>query len=184
MKPGGYCFTPSTRKKPSPATEPSGSSSSSKSSPTFASSYPSAAEASFRGIAAVVKALRPGCRVIGVQPTANPSMALSVEQGRRVTVTPGPTLADALTVATPGERTLEIVERCVDQVLLVEEEEIIEGVRTLAAEQKLVVEPGGAVGAAALLSNKIDSGNLDVVLILSGGNILPSKLAELLSGDR
>ena len=130
------------------------------------------------GIAAVVKTLRPGCRVIGVQPTANPSMAFSVEQGRRVTVTPDATLADALTVATPGERTFEIVQQCVDQVLLVEEEEIIEGVRILAEEQKLVVEPGGAVGAAALLSNKIDSGNLDVVLILSGGNILPSKLAE------
>ena len=136
------------------------------------------------GIAAVVKTLRPGCRVIGVQPAANPSMALSVEQGRRVTVSPGPTLADALTVATPGKRTFEIVRRCVDQVLLVEEEEIIEGVRTLAEQQKLVVEPGGAVGAAALLSNTIYAGNLDVVLILSGGNILPSKLAELLSGDR
>ena len=136
------------------------------------------------GIAAVVKTLRPGCRVIGVQPAANPSMALSVEKGKRVTVTPGPTLADALTVATPGERTFEIVRRRVDQVVLVEEAKIIEGVRTLAEEQKLVVEPGGAVGAAALLSDKIDSGNLDVVLILSGGNILPSKLAELLSGDR
>ena len=136
------------------------------------------------GIAAVVKTLRPGCRVIGVQPAANPSMVLSVEEGKRVTVTPGPTLADALTVATPGERTFEIVRRCVDQVVLVEEAEIIEGVRTLAEEQKLVVEPGGAVGAAALLSDKIDRGNLDVVLILSGGNILPSKLAELLRGDR
>ena len=136
------------------------------------------------GIAAVVKTLRPGCRVIGVQPAANPSMALSVEEGKRVTVTPGPTLADALTVATPGERTFEIVRRCVDQVVLVEEAEIIEGVRTLAEEQKLVVEPGGAVGAVALLSDKIDRGNLDVVLILSGGNILPSKLAELLRGDR
>ena len=93
-------------------------------------------------------------------------------------------MADALTVATPGERTFEIVRRCVHRVVLVEEAEIIAGVRTLAEEQKLVVEPGGAVGAAALLSGKIDSGNLDVVLILSGGNILPSKLAELLSGDR
>ena len=136
------------------------------------------------GIAAVVKTLRPGCRVIGVQPTANPSMALSVEQGKRATVTPGPTFADALTVATPGERTFEIVQECVDRMLLVEEEEIIAGVRALAEQQKLVVEPGGAVGAAALLSDKIHAGNQDVVLILSGGNILPSKLAELLSGDR
>ena len=135
------------------------------------------------GIAAVVKTLRPGCRVIGVQPTANPSMSLSVEQGRRATVTPGATLADALTVATPGERTFEIVQQAVEQMLLVEEEEIVEGVRTLAEQQKLVVEPGAAVGAAALLSGKIDTGNLDVVLILSGGNILPSKLAELLTGD-
>lgn len=135
------------------------------------------------GIATVVKALRPGCRVVGVQPTANPSMSVSLRRGKPVTVTPGPTLADALTATKPGTRTFEIVRKSVDQLVLVEEQEIINGVRFLAREQKLIVEPGGAVAAAALLSNKIDTGNMDVVLVVSGGNILQSEFVELLNGD-
>ena len=135
------------------------------------------------GIASAVKAERAGCRVIGVQPLANGSMKKSIEQGGRVTVTPAPSMADALVVATPGERTFAIVQKLVEDVVLVEEEEIASAVRTLAVEQKLVVEPGGAVGVAALLSGKIQTQNRDVVCILSGGNIQPAKLAELLATD-
>ena len=133
------------------------------------------------GIASAVKAERAGCRVIGVQPLANGSMKKSIEQGGRVTVTPAPSMADALVVATPGERTFAIVQKLVEDVVLVEEEEIASAVRTLAVEQKLVVEPGGAVSVAALLSGKIQTQNRDVVCILSGGNIQPAKLAELLA---
>ena len=133
------------------------------------------------GIASAVKGERPGCIVIGVQPAANGSMKKSIEQGARVTVTPAPSMADALVVATPGERTFAIVQELVDDVVLVEEEEIANAVRTLAIEQKLVVEPGGAVGVAALLAGKIQTAGRDVVCVLSGGNILPSKLAELIA---
>lgn len=133
------------------------------------------------GIASALKAQRAGCRVIGVQPVANGSMKKSIEQGGRVTVTPAPSMADALVVATPGERTFAIVRKLVEDVVLVKEEEIASAVRTLAVEQKLVVEPGGAVGVAALLSGKIPAAGRDVVCILSGGNIHPAKLAELLA---
>ncbi len=132
------------------------------------------------GIASAVKAERPGCRVIGIQPSANGSMKKSIEQGSRVTVTPSPSMADALVVATPGERTFAIVQKLVEDVVLVEEEEITTAVRTLAVEQKLVIEPGGAVGVAALLAGKVQPAGRDLVCILSGGNIQPSKLAELL----
>ena len=78
-------------------------------------------------------------------------------------------------------RTFAIVQELVDDIVLVEEEEIAKAVRTLAVEQKLVVEPGGAVGVAALLAGKIQTADRDVVCVLSGGNILPSKLAELIA---
>ena len=136
------------------------------------------------GIASAIKVERPGCTVIGVQPSANGSMKESMEQGSRVTVTPGPSMADALVVATPGERTFAIVQKLVADVVLVEEAEIAIAVRTLAVEQKLIAEPGGAVGVAALLAGRVQPTGRDVVCILSGGNIQPGKLAELLAAEQ
>ncbi len=132
------------------------------------------------GVASAVKSLRPDCRVVGVQPAANPSMAQSRRQGRPVEVTPQPSLADALVVTKPGARTFPIVKELVDDVVLVEEEDLAAAVRLLANEQKLIVEPGGAASVAALLAGKVETGGLDVVCLLSGGNILPERLAELL----
>lgn len=133
------------------------------------------------GIATAIKHKRPGCRVIGVQPAANGSMRKSLDAGERVTVTPGPTLADALLIAQPGERTFEVVRRLVDEVVAVDEDEIRAAVKLLAEEQKLVVEGGGAVGVAALRGGKVAAGGLPVVCILSGGNILPNDLAAILA---
>ncbi len=133
------------------------------------------------GIATALKTLRPHCRVIGVQPAANPSMQASFRAGKPVSVTPAPSLADALVVAKPGDRTFALAQQFVDDVVTIEEDEIVTAVKTLAVEQKLVVEGGGAAGVAALLAGKIDTRGLDVVCVLSGGNILPAKLAELLA---
>ena len=135
------------------------------------------------GISTALKEKRPGCRVIGVQPAANGSMARSLEAKERVTVTPGPTLADALLIAQPGKLTFDVVQRLVDDVVLVDEDQIRGAVKLLAEEQKLVVEGGGAVGVAALLNGKIADNGLPVVCVLSGGNILPSKLGEILGGS-
>ena len=135
------------------------------------------------GIATAIKEKRPGCRVVGAQPSANGSMARSLVEGKPVAVTPGPTLADALMIAQPGKRTFEIVRRLVDDVVAVEESEIRGAVKLLAEQQKLVVEGGGAVGAAALLNGKVKTAGLPVVCVLSGGNIQPSKLAEILAAS-
>jgi len=136
------------------------------------------------GIATALKARRPGCRVIGVQPAANGSMALSLQRGERVTVSPRPSLADALVVASPGERTFAISRDLLDAVVLVEESELAESVRFLASEQKIVAEPGGAAGVAALLAGKLDTRGLPIVCVISGGNLLPATLAEILNGVR
>jgi threonine dehydratase len=132
------------------------------------------------GIASAVKAFRPSCRVIGVQPSANPSMAESKRQGSRVSVPPRGSMADALSVLTPGKLTFDIVNELVDEVVLVEEDEFAAAVRLLAEQQKLVVEPGGAAGVAAWMAGKVDNRGLDVVCIISGGNVVPAKFAQLL----
>lgn len=131
------------------------------------------------GVATAVKLGRPGCWVVGVQPAANGSLARSVEAGRPVSVGPVQTIADALVASKPGERTLGIIRERVDQVVLVSEEEIAAAVRDLAQKQKLVVEPGGAVGVAALLAGKV-KGTGEVVCVASGGNVMPATLARLL----
>ncbi|MCB1018931.1 MAG: pyridoxal-phosphate dependent enzyme, partial [Acidobacteria bacterium] len=132
------------------------------------------------GIATAVKALRPNCRVIGVQAEVNPSMQRSLAAGERVEIEPGASLADALVIAKPGELTFAIASELVDEVVLASEAELAAAVRLLATEEKLVVEPGGAAGVAALMAGKVDTAGLPPVVVLSGGNILPSKLAELL----
>ncbi len=132
------------------------------------------------GIASAVKAFRPSCRIVGVQPSANPSMAESKKVGSRVSVAPKGSMADALSVLTPGKLTFDIVHELVDEVVLVEEDEFAAAVRLLAEEQKLVVEPGGAAGVAALMAGKVDNRGMDVVCVVSGGNIVPAKFAQLL----
>ncbi|MBI1358357.1 MAG: pyridoxal-phosphate dependent enzyme [Acidobacteria bacterium] len=133
------------------------------------------------GIATAVKELRPGCRVIGVQAAASPAWRVALDAGEIVTTSPNPSLADALQVAAPGDLTFPIVQRWVDDVVLVSEDEIEAAVRWLAVEEKLVVEGGGAVGVAAALAGRIDRQGLDLVFVLSGGNILPSALARILT---
>jgi threonine dehydratase len=125
------------------------------------------------GIATAVKLSRPGCAVVGVQPEANGSMRRSLEAGQRVNVGPVRTVADALVASTPGERTFEIARERVDGVLLVSEEEILEAARFLAGRQKIIAEPGGAVGVAALLAGKVPASGTDVVCVISGGNVPP-----------
>lgn len=133
------------------------------------------------GIATAVKEKRPKCRVIGVQAEANPSFRASLDARKRLTTNPSPSLADALLVATPGENTFPIVQRLVDEIVLVTEDEIAAAVRRLAIGDKLAVEGGGAVGVAAALAGKLERGGLDVVFVLSGGNIEPSLLARIIA---
>lgn len=133
------------------------------------------------GVAVAIKNQRPTCRVIGVQSKANGSMARSLSQGAPVNVGAVKSIADALVASEPGKNTFELVRKYVDDVVLVDEDEIKRAVRDLAFEQKLVVEPGGAVGVAALMAQgRIQSEGLPRVVILSGGNVQPEALNVLL----
>ena len=133
------------------------------------------------GVSAVIKQRRPDCRVIGVQPAANGSLSRSFQAGSRLASGSFTTIADALSASVPGENTFSLIKRFVDDVVNVTEDEIRTAVRALALEQKLVVEPGGAVGVAALMAGKLAPWDGETICILSGGNIEPAKLAELIA---
>jgi threonine dehydratase len=132
------------------------------------------------GVAATLKQLRPETRVIGAQPAAGGAMARSLEAGKPVDVGGFDTIADALVASRPGDHTFELARQYVDGIVLASEDEIRAGVRFLFEEQKLLAEPGGAIAAAAVLAGKIP-GTGDVVCIVSGGNVEPRILQEILS---
>ena len=134
------------------------------------------------GTALAVKAARPHCRIYGVQALANPAMKRSLEAGKPVRTVPSPSLADALTVPQPGANTFAVIRRLVEDVLLISEDGLESAIRTLAVEQKLVAEAGGAASVAAALEHAGDDGSDPIVCVISGGNISPSELRRILAG--
>lgn len=131
------------------------------------------------GTALAAKAARPGCRIYGAQAKRNPATKLSLEAGRAVRGKPAKSLADALTVLKPGARTFPIIQRHVEDVLLVSEQGLAAEVRWLVTHQKLIAEPGGAASVAAARLAPRDSGR-PVVCVISGGNVAPELLRRLL----
>ncbi len=145
------------------------------------------------GIAVAVKALLPGTRVIGVEPEFAADARDSLRSGARVAWEAADTVrtaADSLRVEQVGELTFPHIKALVDDIVTVSERELLEAVRRLAREGRLVAEPGGAVAvAAALFRDPAELGLIPgataapVVAVLSGGNIDPTLLAELLGGS-
>src|SRR5271155_762664 len=123
--------------------------------------------------------LRPQIRVFGVEPSLANDTYLSFEAGKRVKIDTPPTIADGLRSTSPGEMTFPILQKHLEQMLLVSEEEIRATVRFLMMRLKIVVEPSGAVSAAAVLFKKLPSGIRRVGVVLSGGNVDYEQLANL-----
>ncbi len=122
------------------------------------------------GVALVVKSLRPRARVIGVQTRAMPGIVASREAGQPQTAPAARTIADGVAVAGPSALTLSLIERYVDDVVTVSEEEIARAVVFLIERARMVVEGAGALGVAALLSGAARAAG-NTVAVLSGGNI-------------
>jgi threonine ammonia-lyase medium form len=135
------------------------------------------------GCATSVKGLRPGVRVVGVEPEAGDDTARSLAAGERVRIDPPRTIADGLQASEPGELTFEVNRRRVDEVVTVSDEEIVAAMAFLFDRLKLVAEPSGAVGVAALLTGKIDAAGREVGVIVSGGNVGAARFAELIAGS-
>ncbi len=133
------------------------------------------------GVAVAAKALNPNVKIIGVQTANIPSMHESMKAGKVTTAFKATSVADGISVKTVGELTFSIVKDLVDEVVLVEEEEISEGLLFLMENQKVVAEGSGAVTTAALLSGKYKpKANENVVCIISGGNIDVNTLNKII----
>ena len=128
------------------------------------------------GTALAAKAVKSDLRVVGVQASGASAVVASFQAGRRE-ARPAETVADGIRVGEPGEKTFRVIRQAVDAMVAVEEEEIYRAVVYLLEKCKLVVEPAGAVGVAALLSRRVDfPPGTPVVVIVSGGNIDPNLL--------
>ncbi len=134
------------------------------------------------GVATAIKAHYPRTRVIGVEPEGAAKMLPSLQQGTPVTLEATHTIADGLAAPFAGAHTLEHVQRFVDEVVLVSDAEITEAMLLIMERCKLMVEPSGAAGFAALLFNRITvAPGSTVVCILSGGNVDRQRLKTILS---
>lgn len=123
------------------------------------------------GCATAATALLHRVRVIGVEPEAADDTRRSLEAGRRVQIPAAATLCDGLMATTPGELTFSVNQRLLDSVVTVTEDEVLAATLFLWERTKLVVEPSGAVGVAALLAGRIDIAGQRVGCVLSGGNV-------------
>jgi threonine dehydratase len=131
------------------------------------------------GIATAVKELRPSARVIGIQPAGSHAVHTSFARGEVTRIEQVNTICDALIAAVPGNLPFGHIQRYVDEMALVTDDEVKTAIRWLVERSKLVVEAGGAVCVAALLAGKVRPRGKTVVL-LSGGNIMPETLAQYL----
>lgn len=134
------------------------------------------------GSATVTKALHPDMRVIGVEPEAGDDTRRSLEAGRRIQIPVPRTIADGLQVSMPGELTFQVNRHIVDAVVTVSDQEIVRAMVFLFERMKVVIEPSGAVGVAALLCGAVDASGLRAGVILSGGNVSALRFGELTAG--
>jgi threonine dehydratase len=134
------------------------------------------------GSAIAAKGLLPGVRVVGVEPAAGDDTKRSLAAGERVSIPVPRTIADAMAADTPGELTFSINRRLVDEIVLVTDDELRDAMRFAFDRLKLVVEPTGGSGLAALLAGRLPSPPPRVGVILSGGNVDVTRFVELLSG--
>jgi threonine dehydratase len=132
------------------------------------------------GIACAVKETNPAIQVFGVQPARLPSMKLAVAEGKPVTLNAAKTIADGIAVRRAGERTLPLVQKYVDDIVIVEEEEIANAILLLLEREKTLAEGAGAAAIAAVLNRKLPLAGKKVAVLVCGGNIDVTLLARII----
>jgi threonine dehydratase len=136
------------------------------------------------GVALAVKAVRPACRVVGVQPQGAQAVRRALDTGKPVRIDPPSTVADGLTAPFCGERNFEVIRRDVDDVTVIPDEAILDGLRFLVTRARIVAEPAGAAAVGALLCGAVrPRPGENVIAIVSGGNVDADRLAGFLSAD-
>jgi threonine dehydratase len=122
--------------------------------------------------------MNPSVRVFGAEPEGANDTFLSMQAGERVTVPHPDTIADGLRAPRPGELTFPVMQRLVERVVLVSDDQIRAAVKFLLLRLKILVEPSGAVPAAAVLFRKLPAGIRSIGIVLSGGNVDFEELAK------
>jgi threo-3-hydroxy-L-aspartate ammonia-lyase len=134
----------------------------------------------FAGTSTVALAQNPAMRCFAVEAESADDTRQSFLKGERVKIPPPPTIADGMRNQSPGALTFPVLQRNAEDVLTVADSEIIEALRFLLFRLKILVEPTGAVAAAAVLCGKLPRDIKRIGVVLSGGNIDPQTLSKLL----
>jgi threonine dehydratase len=132
------------------------------------------------GVACAIKESNPRIRVVGVQTDRLPSMLRAREAGGPVTVPAEATIADGIAVRRAGEQTFPLVQRYVDEIVTVDEEEIAKAILVLLEREKTLAEGAGAVALASLLQRKTSLDGQRTAVLVCGGNIDVSLLAKII----
>jgi threonine dehydratase len=132
------------------------------------------------GVACAVKATNPHVRVIGVQPARLPSMKVAIAEGHPVTLSPAATIADGIAVRRAGEKTLPLIQKYVDDIVTVDEEEIANAILLLLEREKTLAEGAGAAAIAALINRKTPLSGKKIAVLVCGGNIDVSLLSRIM----
>jgi threonine dehydratase len=135
------------------------------------------------GVACAVKETNPRMRVIGVEAARLPAMKAAMQEGRPLILPTATTIADGIAVRRAGERTFALVQKYVDDIVTVEEEEIAQAIMLLLEREKTLAEGAGAVALAALLCGKVEFSGKKLAVLVSGGNIELSLLAAVIGGS-
>src|SRR5258708_1094494 len=123
------------------------------------------------GTAVAAKALKPGIKVIGVEPALADDVAQSFRAGKRISIPTPATIADGLRTNCTGEKNFPIIQQYVDDIVTVSEEGIVHAMREVWEKLHIVVEPSAAVAYAAILEGKVPGAGRRIGLILTGGNV-------------
>jgi threonine dehydratase len=134
----------------------------------------------FAGASVAARALAPRALCYAVEPEAGDDARRSFLKGERVSIPPPATIADGARVQSPGALTFPLLQQNAAGVLTVSDDEIVEAMKFLLLRLKILVEPTGALSAAAVLAGKLPAGARRVGVVLSGGNVDAAMLAQLL----
>jgi len=132
------------------------------------------------GLAVALKERNPATRVLGVQSSLIPSMVAATREGHPVTLPAVSTVADGIAVRSAGEKTLPLVQKYVDDLVVVDEEEIAAAILFLLEREKMLAEGAGACGVAALLHGKISLAGKTAAVVISGGNLDVTLLSRII----
>ncbi len=132
------------------------------------------------GIACAIKETNPKVQIVGVQTSRLPSMKAAVAEGKPVTIPAAATIADGIAVRRAGDRTLPLVQKYVDQIVTVDEEEIANAILLLLEREKTMAEGAGAAAIAATVNHKIEMSGKKIAVLVCGGNIDVTLLSRII----